>query len=453
MATAQLRPKIAAVVCALWAAVATARAAGFAIDYESARSIGWATAGSAAAADASTIFTNPAGLGFLKRDEILGGGQFLLLKNEFQDNGSTILGGTLRTPGGDGGNAIPPSVVPWVYTSHRLTPQLTAGLGLFSPAGLRTDWGPFFVGRYQNEVSSLALIDLNPTLAYHPDNRVSLAAGLDVQYARLRLTQAIDFGSSCAAALGPQACGAAFGLTPGGSDGQAASQGESFGFGFTAAALVEPTDGTRVGLSYRSRVDHHFSDLQQRFVVNAGARAFLSAAGSPLALTGSRAETTIPVPARLTLGIKQRLSNNFDLLLDSTLTFWDVFDVTTISARNTATGVSAVTRQGYRNAWRVAAALEYTLDQKWALRAGVAYDQTPIPANLVQAVLPDRDRVYVSVGASYQPAQNWGVDVGYSHLFATGPVPIDRSGPSGDLLKGRFSFGGDVFAAQMKYQY
>src|SRR5690242_19200229 len=46
-----------------------AGAAGFAVDYESALALGTATAGSAAARDASTIFYNAAGLGFLDRNE------------------------------------------------------------------------------------------------------------------------------------------------------------------------------------------------------------------------------------------------------------------------------------------------------------------------------------------------------------------------------------------------
>jgi len=430
-------------------------AAGFAIDYESARAIGMATAGSASAADASTIFYNPAGLGYLDRNEVLGGGQFLLLRNQFRNEGSTILGGALPTPGTSGPNAIPPSVLPWIYASYRLTPELTAGFALTAPWGLRTDWSPSFVGRYQNEVSSLAVVDFNPTLAYRPTKWLSIAAGPNVEYAKVRLTQALDFGSLCTAALGLQTCGAGFGLVPGRSDGQAENRGDSFGFGFTVGALAEPVPGTRVGITYRSQIDHHFSGADQRFVVYPAARAFLTAAGTPLALTGSGASTALPLPARLTFGVKQSLTDRVDVLLDATLTFWDVFKSLSITADNPVTGASVVTQQGYRNAWRWAVGVEYkpNLNQPWNLRAGVAYDRTPIPLNLVQAALPDRDRIYASIGASYQASPTWGADVAYSHLFAVGPVPISRTGPSGDTLKGRFTFSGDVFALQVKYRY
>lgn len=429
-------------------------AAGFAIDYESAIGIGLATAGSALAADASTIFYNPAGLGFLKQNEFLVGGQFLSLTQRFQNGNSTILGGALPTPGTNGGNAAPLALVPWIYASRHLTPELSAGVGIFSPFGLETDWGSTFYGRYQNELSSLTVIDVNPTLAYRPVKWLSVAAGPDVEYAQLKLTQAIDLGSACAGVLGLPTCGSAFNLAPGLSDGQGETHGDGWGFGFTVAALFEPLPSTRIGISYRSRIDLRFGHAQQNFSVSPGARAFLTLAGTPEALTGSPASTTLELPARLTFGLKHSLTEEVDLLMDVTLTFWDVFNSTSITAENSVTGASIVIPQGYRNAWRYAGGIQYRPDKIWTLRAGVAYDQTPIPAAMVMAAVPDRDRIYTSIGASYQPRNSrWNVDVAYSHLFAIGPVPINRTTSSGDTLNGQFRFAGDVFAAQFRYRY
>ena len=430
-----------------------AHAAGFGIDFKSARSVGLATAGSASASDASTIFYNAAGLGFLDHNEIIAGGQFLLLQDQFHNGASTILGGALPTPGTNGQNAIPPSAIPWFYASYRLTPELTVGLGLYSPFGLLTNYGSDFVGRYQNLVSSLTAINFNPTISYRPVPWLSLGAGLDVQYVNVRLTQAIDFGSICTASLGLPTCSSAFGLSPGLSDGYVDNHGESFGFGFNVGALVEPAPGTRLGIAYRSSIVHHFGDASQTFGVNTGARDFLTAAGTPFALTGSSTSTTLPLPARLSFGVKQTLMERLDLLLDATLTFWNIFQSTSINAQNLVTGASAVIQQNYKNAWRFAAGLEYTLDEQWSLRSGVAYDRTPIPLYAVQAALPDRDRVYLSVGASYKVTPGWSVDFGYSHLFLVSNVPINRTTSTGDTLSGSFSLSGDVFAAQLKLRY
>ena len=126
------RVRFAAVAISLAAALipAAATGAGFGLDYESARAVGTATAGSASSRDASTIFYNVAGLGFLDGNEIIAGGQLFLLHDRFEDGGSTILGGGQAMPGTNGRDAIPPAFVPWLYATRRLSPEWTIGIGL-----------------------------------------------------------------------------------------------------------------------------------------------------------------------------------------------------------------------------------------------------------------------------------------------------------------------------------
>jgi long-chain fatty acid transport protein len=449
---ASLHPALILLTLAIALAHEAAWGAGFGVDFEDARAVGTATAGSAAAQGASTIFYNAAGLGFLERDEAIAGGQLFLLHDTFQNGGSTILGGLEATPGNNGDDAIPPTLVPWLYATYRFLPEWTAGIGVYSPFGLRTDYGPLWVGRYQNEVTSLTAINLNPSISYRPLSWLAIGGGLDVQYASVRLTQAIDFGSICAGALRPGACAGDFGLVAGASDGQVDNRGSGFGYGYNFGVLLEPFPGTRVGVAYRSEIIERISGGRQSFTVPAGAQAFLAAGGTPLAFSGSSISTSLQLPARLTFGLKQSLTPRLDLLLDATLTFWNVFDRTSVTAQNEVTGASVVIQQGYRNAWRLAAGLQWKVDERWQLRTGAAYDQTPIPASAVQAALPDADRVYLSGGVSYEFGSGWGSDFGYSHVFYVEKVGIDRSANS-NTLKGMFSSGGDVIAGQMRLRY
>ncbi len=432
----------------------SARAAGFGLDLEGARSVGTASAGAASGADASTIFYNPAGMIYLPRNEVIAGGQLFLLQDQFHDSGSTILGGTLRTPGTNGGSAIPPTLVPWVFANYRLNQDLSIGVGVFSPFGLRTDYGPFWKGRYQNEVTAITAIDLNPSIAYRPAPWLSIGAGLDVQYVNVRLSSAIDLGSACVAELGAAFCAAGFGLQPGGSDAGADFSGDSFGVGFNLGVLVEPLPGTRIGLAYRSGFDQHFSRLQEGFSVSTTDRIFLTAGGTPLALTGSSATADLRLPGRISLAFKQALTERLDLLFDTTLTLWSVLQSTTITANDQTTGVTTVIPLNYHNAWRVAGGLDYRVSDRWSVRGGVAYDQTPIPAWAVQASLPDHDRVYLGFGASFQATETFSLDVGYSHVFYLGTsIPINRTSSSGDTISGQFDVGGNIVAAQIKLQY
>ncbi len=427
-------------------------AAGFGIDFEGARAVGLATAGSASAADASTIFYNPAGMAYLERNELIAGGSLFMLHDRFSNDGSTILGGALPTPGDNGKDAIPQTFVPWLYGTYRIDPSWTLGLGVFAPFGLKTDYGNDFVGRYQNELSAITVIDVNPALAYRPIPEVALGAGLTVEYAQVKLTQAIDFGSACVAAIDPGTCKAAFGLQPGLSDGQARIEGSDIAYGYSLGAMFEPLAGTRLGVNYRSRINHHFDSATQSFDVPANARAFLTAGGTPKALTGSNASTELPLPARLSFGAMQRLAQGLDLMADATLTQWGVLQTTVITPADPATGAAVTIQQHYRDAWRFALGANYAFNDEWQLRGGLAYDQTPIRAEFVQAALPDRDRLYLSLGGSYRFTNSLSVDLGYSHVHYIGTIPIDRSTANGDTLAGSFTVGGNVLALQLKYQ-
>jgi long-chain fatty acid transport protein len=446
-----LRWTLAPVALAAALVSGPAAGAGFGVDYEGARAVGTATAGSVSAGDASTIFYNAAGLGFLPGNEILAGGALFLLEDRFENQRSTILGAR-PTPGTNGPNAIPPIFVPWVYATYRPAPEWTLGFGLYSPFGLRSDYGPSWVGRYQNEVTSLTAVNFNPSVSYRPLRWISFGAGIDVQYVSVRLTQAIDFGSACASAIGAGTCAGAFGLVPGASDGQVDNRGNGLGYGYNLGLILEPTVGTRVGFAYRSGIDQHISGGKQSFVVPPPARAFLVAGGTPLAFTGSSISTGLRLPGRLNFGLQQSLGPNINLLLDATLTLWSVFDQTAITAQNRATGASAAIQQGYQNAWRFAAGLEWGLGPQWQLRTGFAYDQTPIPRQMVQAALPDADRVYLSAGATFRFRTGWAADIGYSHVFYVDHVPIDRSA-AGNVLNGVFTSSGDIIAAQLRLRY
>ena len=53
----------------------------------------------------------------------------------------------------------------------------------------------------------------------------------------------------------------------------------------------------------------------------------------------------------------------------------------------------------------------------WTLRAGVAYDQTPVPDEFRTPRIPDQDRTWVSLGANWKITQNASLDFGYAHIF------------------------------------
>jgi len=180
----------------------------------------------------------------------------------------------------------------------------------------------------------------------------------------------------------------------------------------------------------------------------------LAAAGTPDALTGGTSSTSLTLPARLSFAWREELNPKVKLFASATLTLWHVFDNTVVTPHDPATGAAVFIDQGYRDAWRFAVAADYAISERWTVRGGIAYDETPIPGHLTQAALPDRDRTYLTAGLSYtDPSSNWLWDIGYSYVRYAGRVPIDRPGLTGDTLRGSFDVGGHVIAAQVVRRY
>jgi long-chain fatty acid transport protein len=167
------------------------------------------------------------------------------------------------------------------------------------------------VGRYVALRTKLTTFDIQPTVAYRFLDRISIGAGLDIQYASARLSQAIDFGEIGAATLAPfyaalparlaaggvplaaipgavaatERAYSAAGFVPQGHDGVAEVQGDDWSVGFTVGLVFEYLKGNelqflqdgRFGFSYRSAIDHTLKGTGQFRGVPS-----LTAAGAPV---------------------------------------------------------------------------------------------------------------------------------------------------------------------------
>src|SRR5258707_3608398 len=207
-------PTVIRLVTFLVCCSASARAGSFGLNEQSVSSLATPYAGGAAQAeDASIIFFNPAGLALLDHGELQIGDQFIIPSATFQNQGSHLV--APGTPfdheplkGGNGGDPGVDHLIPNFYLSQPLfrSPtygDLSVGIGLTVPFALETDYQPNWVGRYVALRTKLTTFDIQPTVAYRFLDRISIGAGLDVQYASARLSQAIDFGEIGAATLAP----------------------------------------------------------------------------------------------------------------------------------------------------------------------------------------------------------------------------------------------------------
>jgi len=403
-----------------------ANAAGFALMEQNASGLGNAYAGAAAAAeDASTIFFNPAGLTFLPGRQLVFAAHAIKPSAKFDDQGSVAP--AAKTLGGEGGDAGDWAMVPNAYFSWMLTDRIAVGVGVNAPFGLKTEYDEDWMGRFQAIESEVKTINLNPSIAYKVNERLSLGVGLNYQYAEATLTRAVNFG-------------------PIAGEGGVKIEGEDDGsWGWNAGAIFSVTPDLRVGLAYRSAIEHKLEGD-----VTFDRPPLVPPAAAPDG--GIYARTTLPESA--SLSVFQRFDDRWDFMGDVTWTNWSRFKALDIYREGGALLQS--TPENWDDSWRVSFGLSYRVNEAWKLRGGVAYDETPVSDAFRTARIPDNSRTWVSFGAQWKPRPSLAVDVGYAHLFISEASINDDQGTGvagNGLLRGEYDGSVDILSAQIAYSF
>ena len=168
---------------------------------------------------------------------------------------------------------------------------------------------------------------------------------------------------------------------------------------------------TTIGLGYRSAIDQKVNGT---LVTN-------GVGGS----TPGSVNLTLPLPDTLTVGLRQGIGERFTLLAGVEWANWSrIGRVPVLQANGAAAtlgGAALAFPFNYRDGWYYSLGGEYKLDPAWTVRAGIAFERTPISDDVRTVRIPDNDRMWYSVGASYKPASIKGLnlDVGYSFIDVT----------------------------------
>ena len=390
-------------------------------------------AGAAASAEtASILFFNPAGLTRLSERHAELGLHFAQINTDFRDDGSSNpFGGPAQgLLNADGDSSV---LIANLYLSQPGPGDWSFGLGVHSPYGLNTDYPRSWVGRYHGVYSEVVNVDINPALAYRVNPRLSVGAGLDLVYAEAELTNALDFGSLLSAQLGPIP---ALGITPGNpaADGYTVLEGDDWALGWNLGVLFELDPGTRLGASYRSKVDLDLegeSRIEVPYHLTALTGGLLASE-----LQDTRARLTLP--ATLRLGVHRDLSAQWSLMAGAEWTNWS--DFREIRVRYQDGRPDFVDPQDWNDAWRFSIGAEYRYSPKWSFRTGFEYDESPIPQATKGPRVTERDLRWLALGTSYAVTDSLILDLAYNHAFI-GDYSIDlrevtTPQASGGLLPG-----------------
>ena len=440
-AARSLRPLLAGL--ALLPVALTAHSAGYRFGTQSAAAEGTANANGAEAADASTLFANPAGLTRLNGWNFSGVLDYVDPKARFTDQGSTVsLPGTGLQPRptgtvGDTMSFAKATVVPHLYATYKASDTLAYGLGVFVPWGTKLDYPDGWGGRYNLQRVELRSVSLNPNIAWKATPELSLAGGLNLQYMDGKLRRAVPYASAYAKGLLGAAQQAAAAGAPGlalqlqqqaaqvfgnpAYDGAIAVEGKDWGLGFNLALLWEPAAGTRIGLSYRSSVSHELkgsADWTQP--ANLPPEVLAAITGKPyngttaLDHNDSDASLAVRTPESVSLHGFHQLTPTIAVMADFMWTRDSRLRQLRIDFSSTTP--DSITPEHWKDSTKVSVGAQWRALPALLLRAGVSKDLSPVPSATRSPALPDAHRTWLALGANWALSENSSIDFSFGHV-------------------------------------
>jgi long-chain fatty acid transport protein len=421
-----------------------------------------ARAGTAVASpcpDGSAIYYNPAGLTEIGvgHTVITVGGTFIAPSGGFTSDATGVTT--------DLNNRVFP--VPNVYITHGFSERFSAGIGLFAPYGLTTDWPATSQVRYLGYKSVIRAIYVQPTAAVKLNQYFSLGAGFDLNFLHVNLRQRVDLSSQQLPAPAP--AGATFanlGIPVGTDFADANLSGNATGVGYHVGILVRPSPKVSFGARYLARqkvkINSGTVDFTQisTGITLAGGNPLGVPAGTPLdavlapefaagATLGSQdAKTALRMPEQWGFGIAVKPVDRLMLLADVTLQHWKVFDTLSINFAVAPTEVLPEDNQN-TTAWRFGG--DYSLSPSTSLRAGILFHNAAEPSKSVTPNLPEGKRTEFTGGFGTRVADGLHLDLAYQYIDQQ-----DRRGrttPAGTPNNGLFKFKAHLFAASLSYAF
>ena len=274
----------------------------------------------------------------------------------------------------NGGNAGDATVYPNLYLSMPLTKDLYFGFGISRPFGLSTEYAAGWDGDAFVRTAELKTVNYNPSLAYRLNDKVSLGFGLNYQKLDFDLNQA-----------------------------GVAISGDDSATGWNAGALFTLSPAMRVGVAYRSGLNYR--------------------------LNGT-ANGELKLPGTFTLSVWQQVSDHWEAMGDLSFTQWNRLDKSTV-------GISSPAADN-RNAWRFAWGAAYKYNDAFKSKFGFAYERAATRSGDVNLVLPENNRLWLSVGGQWNAGNAGKFDLGYAYKLSR----------DANALNGQYETSGHVLGLQ-----
>ena len=357
-------------------------AEGYQVNLQGQKQTGMGHTGTAILLGPSSIHFNPGALSFLKGDMWFSGGvSGVISKNSFIKNQPSLYKAESDNPVG-----TPFSV----YGAYRLNDKMVVGIGANTPYGNTLSWGKDWDGRYLIQDISLKAIFVQPTLSYAITPRLSIGGGPMVAFGSVDLNKALPFESQSG-------------------EGNVNLNGSTTAFGYNLGVFFKLSEQLSLGINYRSKVLMELDGGEASFDVPESLRANFP--------EGNTFSSTLPMPSNLTIGVGWHATNKLLLAVDLQQVGWSEYKELNFDfEKNTAVLSDSENPRNFENTMVYRFGVQYAALQQLQLRAGIYYDETPIPSDFLTPETPGTNKTGISAGLSWQLNDKLSLDASILHI-------------------------------------
>ncbi|MFV8801270.1 long-chain fatty acid transporter FadL [Yersinia sp. LJYL362] len=362
-------------------------AAGFQLNEYSAAALGRSFSGEGAVADNASVGSrNPAAMMMFDRPSFSGG--FVYVDPNVDISGTSPSGKSTNAK-----NIAPSEWIPNIHFIMPLNEQWAIGASGTSNYGLATEFNDDYVAGSLGGQTDLKTANLNLSGAYRLNENFSFGLGFNAVYADAKIVR--HAGEAGPRLPIPQAP----------STEVTRMEGTKWGYGWNAGVLYEVDKENRYSFTYRSKVKIDFDgDFSNQL---------------PRQLGGLAGQT---VPGALTLNLPEvwevsgynKVAPQWAIHYSMAYTSWSQFKE--LKATGTNGNTLFEKQEGFHDAYRIALGTTYYYDDNWTFRTGIAFDDSPVPADNRTISIPDQDRFWISAGTTYAFNKDASVDVGISYM-------------------------------------
>lgn len=250
-----------------------------------------------------------------------------------------------------------------LYVTRKYNDKISAGIGVFSPFGLGTEWNQDWEGRFITTKAEMQTLNFNPAVSYQFLPSISIAAGIDFMLVKATLKNQINFSS--------------IGL----SEGQQKFDGDGTGLGFNLGLYADMGKGFSFGVSYRSEIE---TDIDGDVDFQLPSPVLQSL------FPNTKGETTITFPQQLHIAVAYR--GFYRLTIEAGVRWegWSSYDTLDIQLEEEVNGSTrSTTPQNWDDTFSILMGGRYNISDRLALLAGYIHGNDPIPGSTFSPVIPD----------------------------------------------------------------